>query len=88
MKKFYSVVAIAFAGRGCEIIALQFASIQLLTIDEKGGRGFRISYKRGKCNASYVEDEEFANVYGELEVKIIDAYLDAFPAKLQAGRLF
>jgi hypothetical protein len=87
-KKVYSVIAIAFAGRGCEVIALQFANIKLITVCEDGGQGFCVSYKRGKRNASYVEEEEFANIYGKLEVEIIDAYLDAFPAKLQAGRLF
>jgi hypothetical protein len=67
-KKFYSVIAISFAARTCELLPLQFYHAQLITIGDRGGRGFRISYKRGKRNSSYTKDEEFANVYGELEV--------------------
>lgn len=67
---------------------MQWSDVELMSIGAKGGRGFRIRYRRGKRQTSYVEDEEYCTVTGDIEVQILDEYMDSFPPREQVGRFF
>ena len=86
--KAYGVVAIAFAARTAEMLHLQWSDFELMTVGDKGGRGYRIHYRRGKRQTSYTEDEEYCTVTGDVEVQILDEYMDCFAHRDQFGRFF
>ena len=86
-KKAFIVISTAFAARTHEMVSLQFCNLELMSIGDNGGRGYRIGYKRGKRQVSFVPEEEYCCITGPLEVQVLDDYIDCFPAEAQHGRL-
>jgi integrase len=86
--KAYDIVSIAFAARTAEMLRMQWSDFKLMSIGANGGRGYRIHYRHVKRQTAYAEDEEYCTITGDVEVQILDEYMDCFPQRDQVGRFF
>lgn len=80
--KAYAVVALAFAGRGCEVFGLPFSAVRMVTSGQ--AHFYDITYARSKD--SNVTDTQ--PVRGSVEVAVLDRFLQCYPTPPSDGRLF
>ena len=87
--KMFSVTAIAFAGRGCEVFGLPFDSVSKCVDSKDGSEFYSITYERcSKSPGPGNVDGLTQYVKGPVEMKVISDYPDCFPPEARKGRLF
>jgi hypothetical protein len=82
----FSVIAIGFAGRGCECYDMDFD--QVTRCQSKDGNAiYNISFQRTKTLGA-CSDIQSLPINGNIEVNLIDEYINCFPVDLRQGRFF
>lgn len=85
--KVYIIAGLAFAGRGCEIIALQYDDVERL-VSASGEVSYKLTYVRAKGVDGISSDGDYAFVTGKLEVDTLDRYRAMFPPAQRNDRFF
>jgi len=77
--KAFSAIAIAFAARSCEIVALEWKQVsQLHDSVEKSKKMYKIEFKRAKSTTASSTDADYCLISGSLEVNALDRYISCF----------